>query len=66
MGTSVANSVVDSYGQSHEIPKLWVAGPSIFPTRGSIESDVHEDFFTGKGTRYRRSARAKRPSRRVD
>jgi choline dehydrogenase-like flavoprotein len=27
--------VVDSYGQSHEIPNLWVAGPSIFPTAGA-------------------------------
>jgi len=35
MGTSAANSVVDSYGQSHEIPNLWVAGPSIFPTSGA-------------------------------
>jgi choline dehydrogenase-like flavoprotein len=35
MGTSAANSVVDSYGQSHEIPNLWVAGPSIFPTAGA-------------------------------
>jgi choline dehydrogenase-like flavoprotein len=35
MGTGAANSVVDSYGQSHEIPNLWVAGPSIFPTAGA-------------------------------
>ena len=35
MGTSPANSVVDSYGQSHEIPNLWVAGPGIFPTEGA-------------------------------
>lgn len=35
MGTSAANSVVDSYGQSHEIPNLWVAGPGIFPTSGA-------------------------------
>ena len=35
MGTSAANSVVDSYGQSHEIPNFWVAGPSIFPTSGA-------------------------------
>ena len=34
-GTGAANSVVDSYGQSHEIPNLWVAGPSIFPTAGA-------------------------------
>jgi choline dehydrogenase-like flavoprotein len=35
MGTGPDNSVVNSYGQSHEIPNLWVAGPSIFPTAGA-------------------------------
>jgi choline dehydrogenase-like flavoprotein len=35
MGTGPANSVVNSYGQSHEIPNLWVAGPSIFATAGA-------------------------------
>jgi choline dehydrogenase-like flavoprotein len=35
MGTAADNSVVDSYGQSHEIPNLWVAGPGIFPTSGA-------------------------------
>ena len=35
MGTGAANSVVNSYGQSHEVPNLYVAGPSIFPTEGA-------------------------------
>jgi choline dehydrogenase-like flavoprotein len=35
MGTGPDNSVVNSYGQSHEIPNLWIAGPSIFPTAGA-------------------------------
>jgi choline dehydrogenase-like flavoprotein len=35
MGTAASNSVVDSYGQSHEIPNLWIAGPGIFPTEGA-------------------------------
>jgi len=35
MGTGATNSVVNSYGQSHEIPNLWVAGPGIFPTEGA-------------------------------
>ena len=30
-----ANSVTDSYGQTHEIPNLWVAGPGLFPTEGA-------------------------------
>jgi choline dehydrogenase-like flavoprotein len=35
MGTDGSNSVVDSYGQAHEIPNLWIAGPSIFPSAGA-------------------------------
>ena len=29
------NSVVNSYGQTHEIANLWIAGPGIFPTEGA-------------------------------
>jgi choline dehydrogenase-like flavoprotein len=35
MGTSASNSAVDSYGQTHEIANLWIAGPGIFPTEGA-------------------------------
>ena len=35
MGTNAGNSVVDSYGQTHEIPNLYVAGPGIFATAGA-------------------------------
>ena len=35
MGTGAANSVVDSYGQTHELPNLYVAGGGIFPTEGA-------------------------------
>ena len=35
MGSGAANSVVDSYGQTHEIPNLWIAGPGIFATEGA-------------------------------
>ncbi len=35
MGTGVANSVVNSYGQCHEVPNVYVAGPSTFPTEGA-------------------------------
>jgi choline dehydrogenase-like flavoprotein len=35
MGTGPENSVVDSYGQTHEIPNLWCAGPGIFATAGA-------------------------------
>jgi choline dehydrogenase-like flavoprotein len=35
MGTGPSDSVVNSYGQTHEIPNLYVAGPGIFPTEGA-------------------------------
>jgi choline dehydrogenase-like flavoprotein len=35
MGTGAANSVVNSYGQTHEVPNLWVAGPGIFASSGA-------------------------------
>jgi choline dehydrogenase-like flavoprotein len=35
MGASAGTSVVDSYGQAHELPNLYVAGPGIFPTEGA-------------------------------
>ena len=35
MGTGAENSVADSYGQTHEIPNLYMAGPGIFATSGA-------------------------------
>ncbi len=35
MGTGADNSVVNSFGQIHEVPNLYVAGPGIFPTCGA-------------------------------
>jgi choline dehydrogenase-like flavoprotein len=35
MGTGAGNSVVNSFGQAHEIASLFVAGPGIFPTSGA-------------------------------
>jgi choline dehydrogenase-like flavoprotein len=35
MGTDSSNSVTNSFGQTHEIPNLWMAGPCIFPTEGA-------------------------------
>ena len=36
MGTAASNSVTDSYGQTHELPNLYIAGPGIFPTAGAV------------------------------
>ena len=35
MGDDPATSVVDSYGQSHDLPNLFIGGASIFPSAGS-------------------------------
>jgi choline dehydrogenase-like flavoprotein len=35
MGTGAGDSIADSYGQTHEISNLWVAGPGLFPTEGA-------------------------------
>ncbi|HKD29851.1 MAG TPA: GMC family oxidoreductase [Xanthobacteraceae bacterium] len=35
MGTGAANSVVDSFGQTHEIANLYCAGPGTFATAGA-------------------------------
>jgi choline dehydrogenase-like flavoprotein len=35
MGSGPENSVVDSFGQTHEIANLWCAGPGIFATAGA-------------------------------
>ena len=42
MGTGAANSVVNSFGQTHEIPNLYVAGPGIFATAGRVEPDLYD------------------------
>jgi choline dehydrogenase-like flavoprotein len=35
MGAQASDSVVNSFGQTHELPNLYVAGPGIFPTEGA-------------------------------
>lgn len=35
MGTGAGDSVVNSFGQTHEIANLWIAGPGIFATAGA-------------------------------
>jgi choline dehydrogenase-like flavoprotein len=35
LGDSAGNSITNSYGQTHEIGNLWIAGPGIFPTSGA-------------------------------
>lgn len=36
MGRSAADSVTNGYGQAHEVPNLFIAGSSLFPTAGGV------------------------------
>jgi choline dehydrogenase-like flavoprotein len=36
MGTDAANSVTNSFGQTHDVENLFVAGPSLFPTANAV------------------------------
>ena len=42
MGTGAGNSVTNSYGQTHEIANLWVAGTRPVSDRGRVEPDLHD------------------------
>ena len=36
MGSDPATSVTNSYGQSHDIENLFIAGPGLFPVSGAV------------------------------
>ena len=36
MGTDASNSVTNSFGQTHELANLYIAGSSLFPTSGAV------------------------------
>ena len=38
MGESAANSVTNSFGQTHDIPNLVMAGAGLFPTAGGVNT----------------------------
>jgi choline dehydrogenase-like flavoprotein len=35
MGNNAGDSVTNSFGQTHDVANLWIAGPGIFPTSGA-------------------------------
>ena len=36
MGDSAQNSVANSYGQTHDVANLFIAGTGLFPTTGAV------------------------------
>jgi choline dehydrogenase-like flavoprotein len=49
MGTSATDSVVNSYGQTHELANLYVAGCGIFPTESSCNPTFTLDALSLRG-----------------
>jgi choline dehydrogenase-like flavoprotein len=49
MGTSAENSGVNSYGQSHELPNLYVAGCGIFPTESAANPTFTLNALSSRG-----------------
>jgi choline dehydrogenase-like flavoprotein len=49
MGTSASNSVTNGYGQVHDIPNLWVAGPGLFPTSGGVNPTFTVHALAARG-----------------
>jgi choline dehydrogenase-like flavoprotein len=52
MGTGATNSIVNSYGQTHEIANLWVAGPCVFPTEGAANPTYTIFAVSLRGAEY--------------
>jgi choline dehydrogenase-like flavoprotein len=36
MGMDARNSVTNSFGQTHDVDNLFIAGPGLFPTSGGV------------------------------
>ena len=51
MGESAADSVTDGYGALHDLPNLFVGGPSLFPSGGSVNPT-----FTASALAHRTAA----------
>jgi hypothetical protein len=51
-GRAPANSVVDSYGQSHEIPNLWVCGTRHLSHRGRFNPTFTIFALSQRGRTY--------------
>ena len=46
MGRDAAGSVADSFGRSHDIANLFIAGPGLFPTAGAMNPNFTNHALT--------------------
>jgi choline dehydrogenase-like flavoprotein len=52
MGSDPRTSVTNSYGQTHDVANLFVAGPSLFPTSGAVNPIFTIHAQTLRASRY--------------
>lgn len=52
MGDDGANSVTNSYGQTHDIDNLFIAGPGLFPTSGGVNPTFTVHALTLRASDY--------------
>lgn len=52
MGNDPRTSVTNSYGQTHDVPNLFVAGPSLFPTSAAVNPNFTVHAVTLRAARY--------------
>ena len=52
MGQESSRSVTNSFGQTHDIPNLFVAGSSLFPTGGAVNPTLTIYALTQRTATY--------------
>ena len=52
MGTSAADSVTNSYGQTHDLPNLFVGGAGLFPTSGGVNPTFTVHALAARSSEY--------------
>jgi choline dehydrogenase-like flavoprotein len=52
MGNDAASSVTNSYGQTHDLPNLFVAGPSLFPTSAAVNPNFTIHAVSLRSAKY--------------
>ncbi len=52
MGRDAHKSVTNSYGQTHDVANLFIAGPSLFPTAAAVNPNFTIHAVTLRGAKY--------------
>ncbi len=52
MGRDALDSVVNSYGQSHEVPNLYIAGAGLFPTSAGVNPTFTISAVSTRGAEH--------------